>query len=567
MSVNTGRVLVLGEDTRSFLSVVRSLGRYGLEVHAAWCRVNASAARSKYLHKIHRLPGYCFGDHRWLDGLLATMHEHNFDLVIPCHDAAMLLLQSNRRVLERAGRVYLLDDNAFEISFSKEKSYQLAHDLGVNVPKQAVIHSCDEMFELGREWGYPLVLKPRASATSANPFARQYVQKVWNENEASIALQGFKKEAWIQVQRNFNGRGVGVELLASRGEILVALQHERVHEPLTGGGSSYRKSVPLTPELLSGTSRLMKTLNYTGVAMVEFKVNPENGDWVFIEINGRFWGSLPLALAAGADFPRYLYEMLCLGKEEFSRSYRTGVYCRNWALDWNWFRANLKADHANPHLLTLPLHKVAAEFGNLVTLKERSDTFVLDDLSPAFADLRAEIGSRSRRFIRNTPFMRDQLQRKALRAFQSARSVLFVCKGNICRSPFAHKILQCLRPDIHCVSAGYYPIAGRSSPRLAIETARKFGIDLESHRSSFLTSDMLAQADAVFVFDDENFETLVGDSPECGPKLHYLGALDPMGPLQLADPFGQSGADFDECYRRINALLAKRKGAASAAPV
>ena len=45
----------------------------------------------------------------------------------------------------------------------------------------------------------------------------------------------------------------------------------------------------------------LKELNYSGVAMIEYKLNPETGDWVFIEINARFWGSLPLAVAAGAD--------------------------------------------------------------------------------------------------------------------------------------------------------------------------------------------------------------------------------------------------------------------------
>ncbi len=43
-----GKVLVLGEDTRSFLAVIRSLGRAGLSVHTAWCPLNSPALRSKY---------------------------------------------------------------------------------------------------------------------------------------------------------------------------------------------------------------------------------------------------------------------------------------------------------------------------------------------------------------------------------------------------------------------------------------------------------------------------------------------------------------------------------------
>src|SRR5690606_38589075 len=112
--------------------------------------------------------------------------------------------------------------------------------------------------------------------------------------ELAVTLTALENWGGALVQENFTGSGVGVELLAYQGEVLVAFQHVRVHEPLEGGGSSYRRSAALHPQLLAASKALMKALDYTGVAMVEFKFNFNTGDWVFIEINGRFWGSLPL---------------------------------------------------------------------------------------------------------------------------------------------------------------------------------------------------------------------------------------------------------------------------------
>ena len=64
--------------------------------------------------------------------------------------------------------------------------------------------------------------------------------------------------------------------------------------------------------------------------MVEFRVRPD-GTPVFMEVNGRFWNSLPLSVYAGADFPARLAEMAERGDVEAASGYRLGVRCR-WLL-------------------------------------------------------------------------------------------------------------------------------------------------------------------------------------------------------------------------------------------
>src|SRR6185369_11393153 len=119
----------------------------------------------------------------------------------------------------------------------------------------------------------------------AEPGIRRAVRKAWNREQA----QALAKSPLL-VQQNFIGIGVGVEVLCREGEVLAAFQHERVHEPMSGGGSTYRKSVALSPELMDAARKLMRAMQHTGVGMVEFKVNPADGSWILIEINGRFWG-------------------------------------------------------------------------------------------------------------------------------------------------------------------------------------------------------------------------------------------------------------------------------------
>jgi protein-tyrosine-phosphatase len=375
----------------------------------------------------------------------------------------------------------------------------------------------------------------------------------------------------VLVEENFLGRGVGVEVLASEGEILTAFQHERVHEPLLGGGSSYRRAVPLHPELLEATRRLMRALEYTGVAMVEFKLDPAAGRFVVIEINGRFWGSLPLALSAGADFPWFLYQMLVLGKREFPQSFKTHLYCRNWIADFDWLRSNLRADRTDRTLATLPLAKVLGEALNLLTFKERSDTLVLDDPKPAWVELRQWFRAKWVRLrcalslrLRSIPPFRAWARRSARCALTTSKTVLFVCQGNICRSPFAEALARTmLNNGTTLRSFGFDPREGRSSPPEAQRAAAELGVDLSRHQSRLLTEKALQEADAVFLFDGANYRRFATAFPAFRRKAHFLGQLDDAKAVTIADPWGSDPERFLQTYRRIQEALAKAVSPAS----
>ena len=348
-------------------------------------------------------------------------------------------------------------------------------------------------------------------------------------------------------------------MLASGGEILVAFQHVRVHEPLGGGGSSYRRSAALHPELISATKRLIAAMEYTGVAMVEFKMNLQTGAWIFVEINGRFWGSLPLAIAAGVDFPRYLYEMLVLGRKRFPQEYRVGMYGRNLTPDLRWLQGNLTADRSDPLLATRPLGKVLLEALNLLTFRESWDTLAVDDVRPGFEEIRRigrdvtrKIFAVVRRWLISRGPIRFLMAATIRRKVRRARHVLFVCKGNICRSPFADILVRNLLPDAtEVASAGYYPRDGRCCPENAVLAAQEFDVDLSQHRSRLLHRRDIDRADVVLLFDEQNRTRLLQDYPFASAKLHLLGIVLPKGSYLIEDPFSGSQAVFHETYARI----------------
>ena len=384
------RVLVLGSDTRVVLPVIRSLGRRGIEVHVGWCSCGEPALSSRYVHSTHDLPQ--LADRDWKPSLRALMRRQEFQLVIPVMEDAVLALQSNRREFEELAPLYLLPDAVFDVVFDKLRTHELAMALGVPVARCTHVSCADVSHEQLEALPIPAVIKPRSSVRSIGMGGKICVQVIDDrQNLAERFVDIAERTPDVLVQEFFPGRGVGVEILAEGGNILYAFQHERLHET-RGYGSTYRMSVPLKSELLSATTRLINELNYTGVGMFEFRVNPNTGEWIFVEINGRFWGSLPLAVASGADFPFFLYQMLCEGRRVFPRDYRVGVRCRNLSYDVAWFWRSVSGWQPgirppDDGLLGWAVNRVSGvellgELLRTLGCRDRIDTFSLDDPLP-----------------------------------------------------------------------------------------------------------------------------------------------------------------------------------------
>src|SRR5215469_5303154 len=131
------------------------------------------------------------------------------------------------------------------------------------------------------------------------------------------------------VQEFCAGTGVGVEILLHRGECIAAFQHRRLKElPYTGGVSVTAVAEHLDEALLESSLTLLRTLQWDGVAMVEYKVDSA-GRAVLMEVNGRYWGTIALPVFAGVDFPLYHWQLLHGRHVEAPKTYAEGI-------KWRW---------------------------------------------------------------------------------------------------------------------------------------------------------------------------------------------------------------------------------------
>ena len=140
-----------------------------------------------------------------------------------------------------------------------------------------------------------------------------------------VALAASHRRAVVQA--HVEGQGVGAFFLLRQGRVAAEFMHRRLHEvPHTGGASSYRESWH-DPAVRDDALAKLQHLGWDGVAMMEYRRAP-SGRFHLLELNGRFWGSLHLALWAGVDFPRLALDTH-FGRQEPPPRPRLGVRVRH----------------------------------------------------------------------------------------------------------------------------------------------------------------------------------------------------------------------------------------------
>jgi protein-tyrosine phosphatase len=115
--------------------------------------------------------------------------------------------------------------------------------------------------------------------------------------------------------------------------------------------------------------------------------------------------------------------------------------------------------------------------------------------------------------------------------------IVFVCYGNICRSPLAAGLAQQRLSGVDIESAGFHQQEGRSCPKKILHIGSSFGVDLSAHRSRRVTREVLANADLVIAMDKENLDRLRHEFPKVMERTTLLGLFGNPPVLAIADPY------------------------------
>lgn len=332
------RVLVLDGNQNQAVAAVRSLAAAGHTVLVGDSTSWNKAGWSRFASKSFQYPS----PQRQAEAFVGRIAELVAGeprisapptLVMPMTEATTLALSFHReRILSAGGLMVLPSHEQVLRAFDKQQTTELARALGIAVPWTILVDNPEDAENAARSIEYPVVLKPRAS----EEFGRQgnvrtggRPRYAGTSAEFELAFADIsRRSSGVLVQQYVEGEGAGYFALMCNGELRAEFAHRRIRDVYpTGSGSAVRESREPEPEIRRPGLAILEALRWHGVAMVEFRWQKGKSP-VFMEVNGRFWNSLPLACYAGVDFPALLAHMAEYGDVPPANGYRSGVRCR-----------------------------------------------------------------------------------------------------------------------------------------------------------------------------------------------------------------------------------------------
>ncbi|MGA2515683.1 MAG: ATP-grasp domain-containing protein [Thermodesulfobacteriota bacterium] len=297
------RVLVTDGHFRKSLAVVRSLGRKGVPVTVGERTCLNTSFFSRYCTRRLVYPSPQQSPNQFIEFILREIKKKQYDCLFPMEEGTLLSLAKYHSEISKYA--YLLIPDLKKIEFVRDKGnlIRFAEAHGIPTPKTFY----DLPTSSSSSIPIPAVIKPRISSGS---FGIVYVKKGEDLSSSYQNVHGRYPFPLIQEWIPDGGGTFGLSALFDEASnVKAAFVHKKLRMyPIQGGPSTLAEGIE-HPQIMELGLSLLKSLNWVGVGMVEFKVDPRDGIPKLMEVNPRFWGSLQLAIVSGVDFPFLILKM------------------------------------------------------------------------------------------------------------------------------------------------------------------------------------------------------------------------------------------------------------------
>jgi predicted ATP-grasp superfamily ATP-dependent carboligase len=391
-------VLITDGENRSALAVTRSLGKKGCTVFISGKDIANISASSKYCKKAFKTPDPLTESKKYSQAIEEIIRLEHINVIFPMTEQSIYCLNSSREKMGQNVILACVPPEKMNAVSNKYSLFQLAAKLGIDIPETLYVLDAGDFQRKKEQVGsFPVVVKPAFSKIQdGEKILSTGVLYATTPNELNSLYETKPVLRYPSlIQEMIKGEGTGLFSLFDHNRHLALFSHRRILEkPPSGGVSVLCESVSLDNAMVEASRTLLSEVQWTGIAMVEFKRDVRDGKAKLMEINGRFWGSLQLAISSGMDFPALCLDYY-LGKKPASllSDYIVGRRLK-WffgVLDHLIIRLKNKQSLQNLPPETPAVWQVARDLFNLGDKNCSSDVYNAADLSPVITESKAYI--------------------------------------------------------------------------------------------------------------------------------------------------------------------------------
>jgi D-aspartate ligase len=309
-SARTGAV-VIGGDYQG-LGIVRSLGRHGVPVVVLDDELSISRA-SRFARRTVRVPSLRdeAATLEALDAVRRTLGEDGW-VLYPTREETVVTLARHRDRLAGSFRVPTPAWESIRHAWDKRQTYRLASELGIATPRTWL--PLDEADLGGIDLRRPVVIKPAIK----EHFIYETRAKAWRADSREELRRLFARarsivgDGEVIVQELIPGAGsqqFSYCALFKQGAAVASMtvERRRQHPSDFGRASTFVETVAL-PALEEPSLRFLEAIGYYGLVELEYKLDPDDGQYKLLDVNARTWGYHSVGKVAGVDFSYLLYQ-------------------------------------------------------------------------------------------------------------------------------------------------------------------------------------------------------------------------------------------------------------------
>lgn len=335
-------VLLTDGDYKNTYAILRALKSRGLKVGVLIHKYSSINLFSRLVDKRFFIKSGIVDDpsrdtfSNYMEELRNIFLINKIPVFLPVSNISYKFASLYKQELEKYCKVPVVDIDIMNIAQDKSKTFEYAEKTGIPYPKTFCFENEKDFYDKAESLKFPCVLKKTNYYESGVIYCnnKEELKKAF---EKTISIKG-PENSYPVVQEYINGTGTGYYGIYNKGKCAGYFMHERIHEfPVTGGASTLAKSV-FENDLRELGDKLLSSLKWHGVAMVEFKRDASSKQLKLMEINPKFWGSFELSYKAGINFA-YLAYLVALQSDIPESSYNNDIYFR-WTIphDIIWYK-------------------------------------------------------------------------------------------------------------------------------------------------------------------------------------------------------------------------------------